>query len=107
MEKTDKNEMKLKSFFEENKIEISNNGFSEKVMKQLPENNDRKWIVWMFAALGLSISLLLGFNMGVFSNVCFFIQHLSIFHIAIAVFIFPLISIIAICSRQSCSLKLA
>lgn len=107
MEKIEKDEL-LQTFFANNKSEIQNNGFSDKVMKKLPDTNDRKWIVWTFAALGTSISLLIVFYSGMFTSILQFVLHLPFIYIAGAVFVFPLISVFALCNqRQSCVFRFA
>lgn len=108
MEKIEKDELMLQTFFAANKPEIQNNGFSDKVMKKLPDTNDRKWIVWTFAALGTSISLFIILNSGMFTGIVRFIQHLPLMYIAGAVFVFPLILVIALCNQRSnCVFRLA
>ena len=108
MEKIEKDELLLQTFFATNKSEIQNNGFSDKVMKKLPDTNDRKWIVWTFAALGTSISLFILIYSGMFASILHYVQHLPFIYIAGAVFVFPLISVIALCNqRQSCVFRLA
>ena len=47
----------LKKYFSQNKIEIEDNGFSSKVMSKLPEQKNLDWIVWLFAAVGIAITL--------------------------------------------------
>jgi hypothetical protein len=53
----------VQRFFEKNKSEISDNGFSEKVMKQLPAQKSLDWIVWFFAATGISVTLYIFLSM--------------------------------------------
>jgi len=107
MEKIEKDEQLLQTFFANNKSEIQNNGFSDSVMKKLPDTNDRKWIVWTFAALGTSITLLIVIYSGMFTSLVRFVQHLPVIYIVAAVFVFPLISVVALCNqRQSCVFKL-
>jgi hypothetical protein len=53
----------VQRFFEKNKLEISENGFTEKVMKQLPEHKSLDWIVWFFGAAGISVTLYIFLSM--------------------------------------------
>lgn len=63
------NEKLLKDFFSENKKEIADNGFSNRMMRNLPETADRSWIVWVFAAIGMAISIYLGLTSGLLEHV--------------------------------------
>ncbi len=50
----------LKQFFQQNRPEIPDNGFSVRVMRRLPEKkNKTNWIVPVFALIGTFISLFL------------------------------------------------
>ena len=48
------NDKLIRSFFEDNKQEIANNGFSRKVMKRLPQNKNR-----IFTFLMTSIAIII------------------------------------------------
>ena len=63
------NDKLLKDFFGEQKREIADNGFSNRVMRQLPETTDRGWIIWVFAALGMALSIYFGLTTGLFQHV--------------------------------------
>ena len=54
----------LKDFFSENRKEIDDFGFSQRVIRKLPIQTDSSWIIWLFAAVGFSLALLLGFQTG-------------------------------------------
>lgn len=71
-----KDEM-LKHFFSEHKKEIDNFGFSARVQRQLPDIADRSWIVWLFAAFGFVISVLLCYFSGILNSVFIFFNHIS------------------------------
>ena len=58
------NDKLLKQFFSEQKQEIADNGFSRRVVRNLPETADRSWIVWVFAAIGMAISIYFGITTG-------------------------------------------
>ena len=62
------NDKLLKDFFSENKQEIADNGFTNRVMRQLPETADRSWIVWVFAAIGMAISIYFGLTSGLLEH---------------------------------------
>lgn len=105
MEITDKNEKLLKSFFTANKQEVADNGFSERVLRQLPETSDRSWIVWAFGALGTTVSLLLGFYSGFVGMALAYLQQIPFYYLLAAVFCFPLVSVLAICRQQNCRFR--
>lgn len=96
----------LKSFFDENRKEITDNGFSKRVLKQIPETPNRDWIVWLFAAIGISISMLFGYYSGLFSTIYSFVLHIPTYYFPIAVFCFPLVVLIALCGQRSCKFRL-
>jgi hypothetical protein len=82
----------LKNFFSEQKIEIVDNGFSQNVSRKLPSTNNKNWIVAIFTAVGLLISLWLGFQTGFILRVIEDIQNLPFVYIIVALFFFPLIT---------------
>lgn len=81
----------LKDFFGEHKQEIADNGFTNRVMRKLPEKADRSWIVWIFTCVGILLSLLLGFYSGTFETLLMYMQHISIYYLLIGIFCFPLV----------------
>lgn len=85
------NDQMLKNFFSENKTEIADNGFSKRVMQKLPEQTDRSWIVWVFAAIGMAFSLYLGFSSGLFVKATEIVEHVPFYYFLAGVFCFPLI----------------
>ncbi len=62
------NDKLLKDFFSENKKEIADNGFSNRVMRNLPVTADNSWIVWVFAAVGMALSIYFGLTSGLFEH---------------------------------------
>jgi len=58
------NDQMLKQFFGEQKKEIDDFGFTHRVMRKLPDQTDRSWIVWLMAGLGVTLTLLLGMTTG-------------------------------------------
>ena len=89
--KTNETDIMLKKFFSDQKKEIADNGFSSRVIQRLPEQKDRSWIVWVFALVGMTISLLVGIRSGLFQNLMAYITHIPINYLIIGVFCFPLV----------------
>ncbi len=85
------NDKLLKDFFSENKKEITDNGFTKRVMRKLPEQTDKSWIVWVFAAFGTAATLYLGINSGLFEQLMQLFRHISIYYIVGAIVSFPLL----------------
>ena len=81
----------LKDLFSENKREIADNGFTQRVMQRLPEQADRSWIVWIFAAIGMTITGYLGINLGLLQHIFQLLQHIPYYYLLIVVFWFPLV----------------
>jgi hypothetical protein len=59
---TETDDKLLRDFFNENKKEIPDIFFSNKVMQKLPERKNHEWIVVVLAGLGSLLSLILGWN---------------------------------------------
>ncbi|MFA6581033.1 MAG: DUF5056 domain-containing protein [Paludibacter sp.] len=85
------NDKLLKSFFSENKQEIADNGFTQGVMRNLPAQTDRSWIVWVFAAIGMAISLYFGLSTGLFQQLLLIFGKVSVYYLLAGVFCFPLV----------------
>jgi hypothetical protein len=90
METNNKDKM-LKNYFDENKIEIADNGFSNRVMRQLPNKANKDWIVWVFAAIGMMFSLYFGLSTGLIQNILLVITKIPIYYFLAGVFSFPLL----------------
>ena len=88
---TNKTDNMLKGFFSEQKQEIADNGFSKRVMQKLPGQADRSWIVWVFAVIGIVISLFLAINSGLFQNVLITLPHIPVYYLLAGIFCFPLV----------------
>ena len=88
---TNKTDKLLKDFFSEHKQEIADNGFTQRVMRRLPEHADRSWIVWIFAAIGMAISLYIGINSGLIEQIMLLFKQVSIYYILGGIFCFPLV----------------
>jgi hypothetical protein len=82
----------LKDFFCEHKQEIADNGFTNRVMRKLPEKADRIWIVWVFACIGIMVTLLFGIYSGSIQNMAIYMQHISIYYFLAGILCFPLVS---------------
>jgi high-affinity nickel permease len=82
----------LKDFFGEHKQEIQDKGFTQRVMRKLPEQADRSWIVWCFALVGMVLSLMLGFSSGSIHAVISYLFQMPVYYLIGAIFCFPLIS---------------
>ena len=85
------NDKLLKDFFGEHKQEIADNGFTRRVMRKLPETADRGWIVWVFAAIGMALSIYMGISSGLVEQIMLLFSHVSIYYILAGVFCFPLV----------------
>src|ERR1035437_9629355 len=81
----------LKTFFSENKQEIADNGFTQRLMQNLPEQADRGWIVWVFAAIGMALSIYLGITSGLIEYILLALKHVSIYYILGGIFCLPLV----------------
>lgn len=81
----------VKNFFTEYKQEIPDNGFTQGVMRKLPEQHDHSWIVWFFAAIGMALSLYIGINAGLFQQAVLVIQKIPFYYLLAGMFCFPLI----------------
>jgi len=91
----------LKNFFGEHKHEIQDNGFTQRVMRKLPEQADRSWIVWCFALVGMVLSLILGFSSGSIQAAISYLSQMPVYYLIGAVFCFPLVSTAGILITQN------
>ena len=85
------NDKLLKNFFSQNKQEIADNGFTRRVMRKLPEQADRSWIVWVFAAIGMTISIYLGIYSGLIEQIMLVFRQVPIYYLLGGIFCFPLV----------------
>jgi predicted membrane-bound dolichyl-phosphate-mannose-protein mannosyltransferase len=81
----------LKDFFGENKKEIADFGFSQRVMRKLPAQADRSWIMWLFAGIGMALTILLGLYTGLIQYVFLVVQIIPQLYILIGVLSFSVI----------------
>lgn len=81
----------LKDFFSENKKEIADFGFSQRVMRKLPVQADCSWIMWMFTGIGIVLTLLLGLYTGLIQYAFLFVQIIPQLYILIGVIGFSIV----------------
>ena len=87
----------LKDFFGEHKQVIADNGFSDRVMRQLPKNQRRAdWIVTVFTFVGMVITFLLVDIREVIKIIFTFLSGVSYYYIAGAFMLFPLIALVVL-----------
>ena len=103
---TNNNDKLLKEFFGEMKQEIPDDGFSKRLMRKLPEQPERSWIVWAFACIGLLLSLFIGIYTGSILFLLMFLEHLPIYYLLAGVFCFPLIGSLSLYFMQNKSQRL-
>ena len=96
------NDKLLKQFFSEQKQEIADNGFSRRVMRNLPETADRSWIVWIFAAIGMAISIYFGLTSGML-ELAFSLLFKSVpyYYLLAGIACFPLLGTAGYCLAQN------
>jgi hypothetical protein len=94
------NDKMLKDFFGENKKEIADFGFTQRVMRKLPEQQDRSWIMWLFASIGIALTLLLGLYSGLFEYLFRYVQIIPKEFILMGVFAFSVVTIVTVLFGQ-------
>lgn len=90
------NDNMLKDFFGAQKQEITDNGFTQSLMRKLPDQPDRGWIVWVFGCIGMIITLSLAIYAGLIQDLLRYMQHVPVYYLLGAVFCFPLVTSIGI-----------
>lgn len=95
------NDQMLKQFFGEQKKEIDDFGFTHRVMRKLPDQTDRSWIVWLMAGLGAALTLLLGIFSGFIPYLFRIMQILPQLYIVAIVFGSSLVVAMLVLIRQS------
>ena len=84
----------LKDFFGEHKQVIADNGFSDRVMRQLPKNQRRAdWIVTVFTFVGMVITFLLVDIREVIVRIFTSLSGVPFYYIAGAFMLLPLITL--------------
>ena len=96
------NDQMLKQFFSEQKHEIADNGFSRRVMRNLPETADRSWIVWIFAAIGMAISIYFGLTSGMLEHAfSLLFKSVPYYYLLAGIACFPLLGTAGYCLAQN------
>ena len=90
------NDKMLKDFFTNGKLEIADDGFTQRVMRKLPEQTDRNWIVGAFACLGMTLAIILGFYTGSLQLLFVYFHQIPIYYFLAAISSFPLIGILGL-----------
>lgn len=85
----------LKDFFTENKKEITDNGFSQNVMRKLPAERKIEWIIPAFTLIGLFITILLLNVEKLILNAYLLISQLPLLYIAGFFFAIPFVALAA------------
>jgi len=98
---TTKTDKMLKDFFSERKQEIADNRFTQRIMRKLPEQPDRSWIVWGFACIGMMLSLYLGFSTGTIQTVFMYLLKIPFYYLVGVVFCFPLVGSVGLYFAQN------
>jgi len=88
---TNETDKLLKGFFSEYKKEIADNGFTQRLMQRLPEQTYRGWIVWIFAAMGMAITIYLGITIGLVEQIMMLFKHIPVYYLIAGIFCFPLV----------------
>ena len=81
----------IKKFLVENKQEIQDDGFSQKVVEQLPAGSRNSIIIGFFAYAGITISLFLAFYTGLIQKLFMAVATIPFYYLLIAVAVFPLL----------------
>ena len=83
----------LNDFFNKNKTEIEDFGFSNRVLNKLPKKKTRNtgWIVPMFTLLGVVVSLLLIDIRALYMDMLWFISETPLYYFIAAIMVVPLI----------------
>ncbi|MDD3079800.1 MAG: DUF5056 domain-containing protein [Paludibacter sp.] len=101
----DKKDLLVKRFLEENKKEVADNGFTDKVMQEISDEKDRTWIVLFLGAAGVALSILFCIYSGLLNQILLQVEHIPFYYYGFAVFVFPLIFTLAFCRNGNCSIR--
>jgi len=97
---TNKTDKLLKLFFAEQKQVLPDNGFTQLVMRKLPEIQDHTWIVWIFGCIGMTLSFAMGIHVGWLESFIMYVQHIQLLYLLAIIFCFPLICSLAMYMSQ-------
>ena len=95
------NDEMLKQFFGEQKKEIADFGFTHRVMRKLPSVTDRSWIVWLMAALGMTLTIWLGMATGLIPYIFRILQIIPQLYIIVGVLGTAIIAGLVLLLKQS------
>lgn len=95
-------EEQIREFFANNKLDVADNGFSNKVMRQLSDKKDYTWIVGIFAAFGIAISLFLILKLGLISQVYNHFINIHMLYVVLFMFCFPIVTVLIYCLQVKC-----
>lgn len=85
------NDKILKDFFAENKKEITDNGFSHNVMRNLPEKKHSIWIVPVFGLIGFYIALFLSNTKEMLLKIYLLVEKINPLYIPVFFFAVPFV----------------
>lgn len=85
------NDENIRAFFGKHKTEIADNGFAGRVNAALPRYTNRQWIVWLFAASGLALSIALSYNTGLLGRIFGLALEVPYYYWLAAIFALPLL----------------
>lgn len=71
----------LHEYYKNHKIEIANNGFSEKLIQKLPNIPTYTWILYIAYFLGLVVIVIMGSFKQVLNQLSDFLTRISTFHL--------------------------
>ena len=88
---TNNDDEMLKSFFSKNKAEISDNGFTNTVIRKLPTDQNKDWIVWIFTLAGLALTMFFSYTTGLITAFFHILISMPQYYLFGSVFCFPII----------------
>ena len=92
----------LKEFFEKNKVEIQDKGFSTRLMHKLPEKErNTGWIVPMFTLIGIIISMFLVDIWGVIYKLYEIFVGIPLIYMMAGIMFFPIVILFLYLYRES------
>jgi hypothetical protein len=90
--KTDKNDILIREFMQQNKKEIADYHFTDKVMQKIPARRQYDWILILATLLAAIVTLIVGKDFSISSIVIALPESLNMYYLIGAAFAFPLIS---------------
>lgn len=90
--KTDKNDILIREFMQQNKKEIADYHFTDKVMQKIPARRQYDWILILATLLAAIVTLIVGNDFSISSIVIALPESLNMYYLIGAAFAFPLIS---------------